>query len=162
MDNYLLIGTITFFLSLLFSMGGTGSGIALIPILHFLGFDFTQSKAMGLFAGASTTVTSSIMNLKRGLVELKSVIPIAITMLIFAPLGAYLNRYINQDIVKILFMFFLFYTASMMLFGKKKTLFHIDSSLIFLIVGAFVGLLAGILGVGGWKYIDTSFNSSWI
>jgi uncharacterized membrane protein YfcA len=70
-------------------------------------------------------------------------------MFVFAPIGAYLNQFIDQKLVKFLFMIFLFYTASMMLFGKKKALFQAQSTLLLLGVGAFVGLLAGILGVGG-------------
>ncbi len=149
MYDYLLYGVITLILSILFSMGGAGSGIALIPILHFLGIDFTVAKAVGLFAGASTTITSSIMNIKRKAVEYAFVLPIAATMLLFAPLGAYSSSFINEDIVKFSFMLLLFYSASMMMFGKKKALFSAQSKLILLLVGALVGFIAGLLGVGG-------------
>ena len=147
--EYLLYGVITFFLSILFSMGGAGSGVALIPILNFLGLDFTLAKAIGLFAGASTTITSSIMNIKRKVVEYTFVIPIASMMLLFAPIGAYSSRFIDEDIVKFIFMIMLFYSASMMLFGRKKALYHVQSSLALYIVGAVVGFVAGLLGVGG-------------
>ena len=149
MYDYLLYGVITLVLSILFSMGGAGSGIALIPILHFLGVDFTVAKAVGLFAGASTTITSSIMNIKRKVVEYAFVLPIAATMLLFAPLGAYSSSFINEDIVKFFFMLLLFYSATMMMFGKKKALFSAQSKLILLLVGALVGFIAGLLGVGG-------------
>ncbi len=149
MYDYLLYGVITLILSILFSMGGAGSGVALIPILHFLGVDFTVAKAVGLFAGASTTITSSIMNIKRKAVEYAFVLPIAATMLLFAPLGAYSSSFINEDIVKFFFMLLLFYSASMMMFGKKKALFSAQSKLILLLVGALVGFIAGLLGVGG-------------
>ena len=49
MNDYALYGIITFLLSILFSMGGAGSGVALIPVLNFLGVDFTVAKAVGLF-----------------------------------------------------------------------------------------------------------------
>jgi uncharacterized membrane protein YfcA len=130
-------------------MGGAGSGIALIPILHFLGLDFSVAKAIGLFAGASTTITSSIMNIKRKAIEYKFVLPIASTMLIFAPLGAYCNKYINQEIIKFAFIVLLFYSATMMMFGKKKALLHIKSTFVLFLVGSFVGFVAGVLGVGG-------------
>lgn len=149
MQDYLLYGFLTLVLSILFSMGGAGSGVALIPILHFLGLDFTVAKAVGLFAGASTTITSSIMNIKRKVVEYKFVFPIALMMLIFAPIGAYSSRFIDEEIVKFLFMLMLFYSASMMMFSKKKALFHVTSSFALFIVGAVVGFLAGLLGVGG-------------
>jgi len=130
-------------------MGGAGAGIALIPILSFLGFDFNVAKAVGLFAGASTTITSSIMNIKRKTVEYKFVFPIALAMLIFAPVGAYTSSFIDEKIVKFLFMLLLFYSATMMMFGKKKTLFHAESKYTLFVVGGSVGFLSGLLGVGG-------------
>ncbi|SFV57127.1 hypothetical protein MNB_SV-9-492 [hydrothermal vent metagenome] len=149
MNDYLIYSFISLILSIIFSMGGAGSGVALIPILHFLGFDFTVAKAVGLFAGASTTITSSIMNLKRKVVDFKFMIPIALMMLIFAPIGAYSSRFFNQDIVKFLFMLMLFYSASMMMFGKKKAIVHKTAKWILFLVGSIVGFLAGLLGVGG-------------
>jgi uncharacterized membrane protein YfcA len=149
MNDYALYSLITFLLSILFSMGGAGSGVALIPVLNFLGIDFSVAKAVGLFAGASTTITSSIMNIKRKAVEYSFVAPIALMMLIFAPLGAYSSSFINEEIVKFFFMLMLFYSASMMMFGKKKALFEAKSKLTLFVVGGAVGFLAGLLGVGG-------------
>jgi len=149
MHDYILYSLITLLLSTLFSMGGAGAGIALIPILHFLGLDFTVAKAVGLFAGASTTITSSIMNMIRKVVEYKFVFPIAAMMLLFAPLGAYSSSFINEELVKFFFMLLLFYSASMMMFGKKKALFHVESNFTLLLVGAIVGFISGLLGVGG-------------
>ncbi len=149
MYDYALYGFITFVLSILFSMGGAGSGVALIPVLNFLGLDFTLAKAVGLFAGASTTITSSIMNIKRKVVDYKSVFPIASMMLLFAPLGAYSSSFIDEEIVKFCFMIMLFYSASMMMFGKKKALLHVESKFVLYVVGMVVGFVAGLLGVGG-------------
>jgi uncharacterized membrane protein YfcA len=130
-------------------MGGAGAGVALIPILNFLGLDFSVAKAVGLFAGASTTITSSIMNIKRKVIEYNFVIPIASMMLLFAPLGAYSSKFIDENIIKFIFMLMLFYSASMMMFGKKKILFHAKKRIVLFIVGIFVGFIAGLLGVGG-------------
>ena len=149
MSEYILYGGVTFLLSILFSMGGTGSGIALIPLLTFLGVDFTFAKAVGLFAGATTTITSSIMNLKRKVLDIGFVWPIALSMLIFAPIGAYSSRFINEDIVKFLFMLLLFYSATMMMFGKKRSLTKLTGGKVLFLVGASVGYIAGLLGVGG-------------
>ena len=130
-------------------MGGAGAGIALVPIFNFLGLDFTMAKAVGLFAGASTTITSSIMNIKRKVIDFAFVIPIALGMMSFAPLGAYSSMFIDENIIKIFFMLMLFYSASMMMFSKKKALFHSESRITLFIVGGCVGFLAGLLGVGG-------------
>ncbi len=149
MHDYILYSLITLILSVIFSMGGAGAGIALIPILSFLGFDFNVAKAVGLFAGASTTITSSIMNIKRKVVDYKFVFPLAVAMLIFAPLGAYASSFIDEKIVKFLFMLMLFYSATMMMFGKKKALFNAESIYMLFIVGSSIGFLSGLLGVGG-------------
>ena len=149
MSDYILYSFLTLILSIIFSMGGAGAGVALIPTLNFLGVDFTLAKAIGLFAGASTTITSSFMNIKRKVVQYSFVFPIASMMLIFAPLGAYSSNFIDEEIVKFFFMIMLFYSASMMMFGKKKALFHFESKLTLFIVGGVVGFIAGLLGVGG-------------
>ena len=149
MNDYILYSSLTLLLSILFSMGGAGSGVALIPVLNFLGVDFTVAKAIGLFAGASTTITSSIMNIKRKAVDYKFVFPIASMMLLFAPLGAYSSSFINEEVVKFFFMLMLFYSASMMMFSKKKALLHVESQAVLFLVGGVVGFLAGLLGVGG-------------
>jgi uncharacterized membrane protein YfcA len=149
MNDYLLFGTLAFLLSILFSMGGAGAGVALIPILNFLGLDFTVAKAVGLFAGASTTITSSVMNLKRKVLEFSFVWPIALMMLVFAPLGAYSSKFLDEEIVKFFFMLMLFYSASMMMFGKKRALLHVEGKSTLFLVGIVVGFLAGLLGVGG-------------
>ncbi len=147
--EYLLYGLVTFALSVLFSMGGAGAGVALIPIFNFLGLDFTIAKAIGLFAGASTTITSSIMNIIHKSIEYKFVFPIALMMLFFAPLGAYSSSFIDETLIKFFFMLLLFYSATMMMFSKKKALFHAESNITLLVVGTGVGFLAGLLGVGG-------------
>jgi len=149
MYDYLLYSLLSFSLSILFSMGGAGAGVALIPILNFLGLGFDVAKAVGLFAGASTTITSSIMNIKRKVISYKFAIPIAAMMILFAPLGAYSSKFIDEEIVKFVFMIMLFYSASMMMFGKKRALMHTQSIVVLLIVGVIVGFIAGLLGVGG-------------
>ncbi len=147
--DYLLYTFLAFGFSALFSMGGAGSGIALIPVLHFLGLDFTVAKAVGLFAGATTTITSSVMNVRRKAVDYAFVWPLAAGMLLFAPLGAWLSRYIDETLVKTLFMLLLFYSATMMMFGKKKAITHLTRKGLLFVVGSGVGLVAGLLGVGG-------------
>jgi uncharacterized membrane protein YfcA len=149
LENYFLFSFITLVLSIIFSMGGAGAGVALIPILNLLGLDFSAAKAIGLFAGASTTIISSIMNIKRKLVEYKFVTPLAVMMVIAAPLGAYSSAFIDEEIVKFFFMLMLFYSATMMMFFKKKVLFQVNSIAIIFVVGGVVGFIAGLLGVGG-------------
>ncbi len=146
---YLEIFIISTLLSSFFALGGIGSAVAVIPVLHFLGIDFNFAKAIGLFVNTSTTITATIMNLKRKVLDIKFVFPLAISLAIFAPIGAMFSKRIPTYEVKWLFAVFLLFSASMIVFGKKEQKFNYTKTWIILIIGAIVGLLSGLLGIGG-------------
>jgi uncharacterized membrane protein YfcA len=146
---YIEIFLITLLLSTLFAMGGVGSAVALVPILHFLGIEFNFSKAIGLFVNTTTTITATIMNIKRKVLDFKFALPLAISLLITAPIGAKLSLYIPEFYVKWLFVVFLFFAGSMILFGKKKAKFKFTNKWILVIIGGIVGIISGLLGLGG-------------
>lgn len=147
--EYLLYFFITVILSTLFSMGGAGAGIAMIPILNFFGIDLNLAKMTGLFIGFTTTFTSTVMNLKRKVLDIKFAFPLAITLLICAPIGAQLSRFVDKGVVKILFAIFLIASATMMIFFKKRAKAHLQTPIILAALGVIIGLLSGLLGVGG-------------
>jgi uncharacterized membrane protein YfcA len=147
--EYLFYFFIIFILSGLFSMAGTGSGIAVIPILYLFGIPFDLSKAVGLFTGLSATATSTVMNLKRKALDVRFALPLAIAMFIFSPIGAQLSRFVNESLAKGVFIVFLLFSATMMMFFKKQAKANCQKPWILLLLGVFVGLLAGLLGIGG-------------
>jgi uncharacterized membrane protein YfcA len=136
-------------LSTLFSMAGAGAGIAVIPLLHFFGVPFDLAKATGLLVGFSTTVTSSLMNWRRGVLKIRALLPLALTLPVFAPLGAQLSRHVDPELVKLLFALFLIFSAGMMLFFRREARAHLDAWWVMGLLGAGVGTIAGLLGVGG-------------
>jgi len=146
---YIEVFLITLLLSTLFAMGGVGSATALVPILHFMGVEFNLSKAIGLFVNTSTTITATIMNLKRKTLDIKFALPLALTLAITAPIGAKLSVYIPEIYVKYLFTAFLFFAGSMILFGKKEKKFSYTKTWVMITLGALVGVLSGLLGIGG-------------
>jgi uncharacterized membrane protein YfcA len=147
--DYALYFFITALLSTLFAIGGAGSGIALIPVLHMLGIPFNLAKAVGLFVGFTTTFTSTVMNFRRKVLDIRFALPLAATLLVFAPVGAQLSRFTNETAVKWLFVMFLLFSATMMMFFKKEAKAHVQSPWIMALLGTVVGLIAGLLGVGG-------------
>ena len=136
-------------LSTFFALGGVGSAVALVPVLHMLGIDFNLSKAVGLFVNTSTTITATIMNLKRKVLDIKFALPLALSLVITAPIGAYLSKYIPQIYVKYLFIAFLLFAGSMLLFGKKEAKFKYTKTWVMVVLGAIVGVISGLLGIGG-------------
>jgi len=146
---YVEVFFITLFLSTFFAMGGVGSAVALVPVLNFLGVNFNLSKAIGLFVNTSTTVTATIMNIKRKTLDIKFALPLAISLALFAPVGAYMSKFIPEIYVKGLFFIFLIFSGSMLLFGKKEQKFKYTKQWILVVIGAIVGIVSGLLGIGG-------------
>ena len=146
---YIEIFIITFILSAFFALGGIGSATALVPILDMVGLNFNFAKAIGLFVNTSTTITSSIMNIKRKVLDIKFAFPLAISLALTAPIGAYLSKFIPEHFVKTLFILFLFFAGSMILFGKKEKKFNFTSPFIMPVLGGIVGIISGLLGIGG-------------
>ena len=146
---YVEVFFITLFLSTFFAMGGVGSAVALVPILHFLGVNFNLSKAIGLLVNTSTTLTATIMNIKRKILDIKFALPLAFSLSLFAPLGAYMSKFIPEVYVKGLFFIFLIFSGSMLLFGKKESKFHYNKPWVLVVLGAIVGIISGLLGIGG-------------
>ncbi len=140
---------ISFILSVIFAMAGTGSGIALIPILHFMGIGFDLAKVVGLMAGLVTTSTSSVLNYKRGVLDIYTAVPLIITLPLSAFIGAQLSKYIDQNAAKTLFAIFLIFSASIMLFFKKEAKVDYHNIWIMGSLGIAVGIVAGLLGIGG-------------
>jgi len=147
--EYLEYFGVALFFSSLLSMAGTGAAAAIIPSLGMLGIGFNLAKASGLFAGLCTSTTSTALNLKHKIVDIKFALPIAVGMLLFSPLGAQFSRYLDVDVVKSVFIVFLIFSASMMMFAKKEINIDIQKVWVFALIGVAVGFLAGMLGLGG-------------
>ncbi len=146
---YIEVFFVTLILSTFFALGGVGSAVALVPVLHFMGLEFNFAKAIGLFVNTSTTVTATIMNIKRKVLDMRFAFPLAISLAFAAPIGAYISKFIPEIYVKYLFVAFLFFAGSMILFGKKEQKFHYNKPWVMVVLGGMVGVLSGLLGIGG-------------
>ncbi len=152
--EYLTVSLVSFFLSFLFSLGGLGSAVALIPILVFLGIPFPVARSAGLFTNFISTLSATVHNLKEGLIDFKLSVPMLIVAVAFAPLGAYASTVIPEKVVGIAFTFFLFF-AGAMAYLPKRELFNLSGSKTYpLFVGALSGFISGLLGIGGGGLIS--------
>ncbi len=151
--EYLFYFFLTFIISTIFSIGGVGSSVALIPFLSFVGINFDMAKAAGLFSNTLSTISASIVNFKQGLVDVKEVLPFAIATSILVPLGAYSSTLVDTEYVKLGFGIFLFISATLMLKGKTAQEPKDTNKLYMLLGGGLVGYLSGMLGIGGGAII---------
>lgn len=145
---------LTFFVSGIFAMGGVGSSIALIPLLNFIGVGFDISKTIGLFVNTATTSTASYLNIKKGLVNIKFIIPFLVMSVMFAPSGTYIAKILPVYYIRLFFVIFLFYSVYSMLFKKGvKSTGKLSHLWIMYPAGAIVGFMSGLLGIGGGALI---------
>ena len=153
----ILIFVISFVASFVFALGGVGAAIILIPILVSLGIPINTAKPVGLFFNTVSMTGASITNIKNRRLDFKVGIPIIVTSFIFAVAGAYISKFIPETIILTLFILFLLFSGFMFLFHKKseKENYRDDTPILSLsVVGAFAGVVSGMLGIGGGGIIS--------
>jgi len=146
-----------FFLTLgfstLFSMGGVGSAIGLVPIFSMMGMPLNLAKAIGLFINSASTITASFMNFFRGVLDIKFALPLIISIMIATPIGAWMSQYVQKEIVEWMLVAFLLVSALLLFFSNRKTKVVYDKAWTLYLIGGSVGLISGTIGVGGGALI---------
>ena len=138
-------------------MLGMGGSQLYIPILFWLGMDFkTQAIPLGLLLNIVNSSSALITYGRKKLVEWRVAIPFGLAMVLFAPLGAWLNISLSTKPIILIFSIFTAAAAIMMLIGwkpksfeftnKRKTIFGISS-------GSVLGFISGLIGRGGGSFV---------
>jgi len=153
----ILISVISFVAAFIFSLGGVGAAIILIPILVSLGIPINIAKPVGLFYNTVSLTGASINNIKHKRLDFKTGIPIIIASFLFAIVGAYVSKFIPNRIILFLFIGFLLFSGFMFLFHKKNNQGNYRNDTPYLrltLIGTIAGLLSGMLGIGGGGIIS--------
>lgn len=140
---------LTLVVSSIFAMGGVGSALGLVPILHLSGIPFNPARALGLFVNTASTLTASVMNFRRGVLELRLAMPLVLSVLIATPFGAWCGKFVPHIWVHDLMIGFLITSALLILFTRRVSVVESPRSWVLLPIGGIVGLISGLLGVGG-------------
>jgi len=155
MEYYL--APISFVAAFIFSLGGVGAAIILIPIMNSFGIPLSVAKPVGLFYNTISLTGASITNIRNKRLDFKIGIPIIITSFLFAIVGAWVSQFIPKNIILVLFIGFLLFSGFMFLFHKKNEhdTYREDRPYVALsAIGAFAGILSGLLGIGGGGIIS--------
>jgi len=153
----LLIFGISMVAAFIFALGGVGAAIVLIPILVMMGIPVNVAKPVGLFYNTVSLSSASVNNIRNKRLDFRIGIPIIIFSFIFAAIGAYISKYFSRNALLWLFVAFLVFSGFMFLFHKKKdeSQYRTDRPYVKLsLIGAFAGLLSGLLGIGGGGVIS--------
>lgn len=149
----MLVCGLAFCLSAIFAMGGVGSAIILVPVLHWLGYPLNEAKPTGLFVNTISLVGATVSNLRNGRLDYHMGVPIIVSSMIMAPVGAYVSVLVPRFAILVLFTLFLGFSGSMILFfksSKYKDQYREDRPVLPLAgIGGLAGLISGLLGVGG-------------
>lgn len=144
-------------ISFVFSMLGMGGSQLYIPILFWVGLDFkTEAIPLGMLLNVVNSSSAMVVYTIKKMVVWSIALPFAITMMIFAPIGVWLNV---QLPVKPLIVFFALFTLTagvLMLSGwKPKTgaLSKRGKFILGLTAGSVLGVIAGLIGRGGGSFV---------
>ena len=140
---------LTLVLSTLFAMGGVGSAIGLVPVLETAGMPLALARALGLFVNTTSTAVAALLHLRSGLLDLRGAWPLVVSVLVATPAGAWASQFVAPDIVRAVLAVFLIVAAVLMLVPRRPVLVQSESPLPRLLIGASVGAISGLVGVGG-------------
>jgi len=146
-----------FVIAFVFSMLGMGGSQLYIPILYWMGMDFkTEAIPLGMLLNVVNSGSAAITYWRKKLINWKVAIPFAAAMILFAPLGVWLNV---QLPVKPLLVFFALFTAAaaiLMLSGwkpKRGDMSPRGRVILGLSAGSGLGTAAGLIGRGGGSFV---------
>ncbi len=154
---YIIAGIVTFVFTTVLTIAGVGAAFILIPVFYALDIPLREAMATALLLNSIAMIFASSSYIRRGLVVFRTALPILIVATILSPLGAYTSKFVSRDVLLWLFVGFLVFAGSMMLFyrAKKK---EIEANKKRQVaygtgVGTLAGYLGGLLGVGGGNFI---------
>lgn len=146
-----------FVISFLFSMLGMGGSQLYIPILFWVGMDLkTEAIPLGILLNVISSASSAIVYSMRRMVSWRIALPLALAMLVLAPVGAQLNTRVSELVLLIVFALFTLSAALLMLSGWRSAwrwrspIARVGTGVV---GGGVLGFVAGFIGRGGGSFV---------
>ncbi|MBN1363446.1 MAG: sulfite exporter TauE/SafE family protein [Syntrophaceae bacterium] len=157
MITYIIAAIVTFLFTTILTVAGVGAAFILIPVFLALDIPLLTAMSTALLLNSIAMIFASISFAKDRLIVFKTALPILIVATVLSPLGARTAHYLPRELLLWLFVGFLVFAGSMMLFYKAQEK-QIEVNTKKLVgygvgVGSFAGYLGGLLGVGGGNFI---------
>jgi hypothetical protein len=157
MDSVYWAPIIFFFIAFIFSMLGMGGSQLYIPILYWLGMDFkTQAIPLGMLLNVVNSSSAAFVYARKKLVDWKVALPFGIFMILFAPVGTWVNISLPTKPVIFVFAIFTASAAILMLSGWKPKGGRVSSRgrlILGIAAGSTLGFFAGLIGRGGGSFV---------
>ncbi len=156
--HLLVIVALSFGLSFMFALGGVGSAVILIPALSWVGVPFHLARPTGLFVNCLSMLGATWSNFREKKLDVRLGLPIIAASILMAPAGAWAGHFLPTRILLWVFIGFLFFSGSMMIFfkgSKYADQYREDRPVAGPVgVGILAGFVSGLLGVGGGGIIS--------
>ncbi len=157
MALYLVGGLVVLVGSGVMAMAGLGAAFLFVPLFYYLGVPLSEATSTALLLNAVSLSAAAVSYARGGLVEWRMGIPVLITAVVLAPLGAALTPHVDRSVLLLLFVAFLVFAGAMMLFYRPRANVRDHGPRreagIGAGVGGVAGFLGGLLGVGGGNIV---------
>jgi len=161
--RFVLVAIFGLLIGVLSGMFGVGGGTMIVPLLNLVfGLPMLNASATSLFSVAPTSVSGSYRHIRQGTVKVSCALAFGIPGAVMSTLSASLAGYLPDSVILLAAVAVIVFSAARMFIesGKKpidetgrtsKPRFKTEATanLVSVAIGAFAGLIAGIVGVGG-------------
>jgi uncharacterized membrane protein YfcA len=148
---------IFFVIAFVFAMIGLGGSQLYIPILFWLGMDFkTQAIPLGMLLNVVNSSSASWTYGRKKMIEWRVAIPFGISMILFAPVGTWINMQLPTKPIILIFALFTASAGLLMLGGwrpKGNGFSYKGRVLLGVTAGSILGGFAGLIGRGGGSFV---------
>ena len=153
-----LLCVIVFTASFVLTMVGLGGGLVFSPLFVLLKYPVSTAVSASLFLNGIAAFSAAMTYLRKKMVDMRIALPLLASSTLFAPMGAVVTRRLNLRIFTGILCVVIFAAAIRMLFsGKAEAEGTPPGSSRRIIggavIGAMVGFMAGLLGIGGGVFI---------
>jgi hypothetical protein len=155
--SILLIAGI-FAISLVLTMVGLGGGLIFSPLFVILGFAKSQAASASLFLNLVAAASAAFTYSRKKMVDFSLAVPLIVSSGLAAPVGSYLNVKIDIKPFLVIMAVVLALAGVRMLMSpaRESETEEISSRRKVLggaAIGAGIGVMAGLLGIGGGVFI---------
>ncbi|MEE4607946.1 MAG: sulfite exporter TauE/SafE family protein, partial [Desulfobacteraceae bacterium] len=159
MSISLILVAAIFFISLVLTMVGLGGGLVFSPLFVILGLAKSQAASASLFLNLVAAASAAWAYSRKGMVDFSVSIPLIVASSLAAPAGSYLNlRMDTQPFLIVMAVVLALAGARMLMSPPRQTEAGADLSrsrkvVGGLAIGACIGLMGGLLGIGGGVFV---------
>ncbi|WP_161781604.1 sulfite exporter TauE/SafE family protein [Desulfohalovibrio reitneri] len=155
---YALLLPVVFAAALVLTMVGLGGGLIFSPVFVLAGMGKAQAASASLFLNLVAAASAAWVYGRKGMVDFRLAIPLIVSSSLAAPLGSWLNQRVEMDLFMGVMAVVLVLAAVRMLLGPKAIKRpeggrRMGKAASGVLVGAAIGLLAGLLGIGGGVFV---------